>query len=139
MTFCSSIFFVPFVVLIACILFYDFLIKRESKRNIPKSLLCTSYVNPNQNGQGWKWPYCVWRLNAIECLKYEKTYKFLLLNVLIWKFLLLSAEIKFLSMILLLFKKLQKHKDKILPWPLCIGDKNDQFPETHYWTIMCTL
>ncbi len=24
-----------------------------------KSLFCTTCVNPNQNGQGWKWPCCV--------------------------------------------------------------------------------
>jgi hypothetical protein len=74
-------------------------------------------LNPNQNGQGWKWPCCVCRQNAFKCLKSENSekYQFLLLAVFIWTIIYFSAEIKFLSMILVFFRKFPKSRDKICP------------------------
>ncbi len=46
------------------------------------SSYCYSYWNiPNQNGQGWKWPCCVWRLSALKRWKWEKIENFLLQKI----------------------------------------------------------
>ncbi len=64
---------------------------------------------------------------ALKCLRYKNIEKifipsFRCLNLKIA--LYFSAENKFLSTILMFLTKFQKNKDKIYPWPLCIGSKS---------------
>ncbi len=85
--------------------------------NLQWKLPLIAIVSLTQNGQGWKWPCCVWVLNALKCLNYEKIWKISIqysyiwiLDVLIWKILYLSADMFFYDL-----QKVPEKQEQNLP------------------------
>ncbi len=81
------------------------------------------YIYPYQNGQGWKWPCCAWRLNTLKCLKLRKNQKknlFLLLDALILKNHIFLQKLSFYQWFQC-FSKFSKKARTSLPLASLIG------------------